>query len=70
MLVVHRPGNLPPGYDPDKPRPATATEQGATDEMQGKSQKMGHLGRDPRKDTGGPKPDYGSKDPQKYAPAS
>ncbi|KAL0038375.1 hypothetical protein WJX77_004052 [Trebouxia sp. C0004] len=59
------PGKTPPGYDRSKPRPATATEQGATDQMQGKNQGMGHLGGDPTKDTGGPKPDYGNKDPQK-----
>ncbi|KAA6417129.1 MAG: hypothetical protein FRX49_12884 [Trebouxia sp. A1-2] len=59
------PGKTPPGYDKSKPRPATATEQGATDQMQGKNQGMGHLGSDPTKDTGGPKPDYGNKDPQK-----
>ena len=64
-LVLHRPGKLPPGYDENKIRPASVTEQAATDEMQGKSEKMGHLGRDPRKDTGGPSPDYGKNDPQK-----
>ncbi len=64
---VCRPGKTPPGYDTSKPRPATATEQGATDQMQGKNQGMGHLGSDPTKDTGGPKPDYGNKDPQKSA---
>ena len=56
---------MPPGYDKNKPRPASATEQGATDEMQGKNQGMGHLGSDPTKDTGGAKPDYGNADPQK-----
>ena len=67
LCWVCRPGKTPPGYDASKPRPATATEQGATDQMQGKSQGMGHLGSDPTKDTGGPKPDYGNKDPQKSA---
>lgn len=61
-----RPGSLPPGYDQDKPRPASAAEQEVSfDKMQGKGEKMGHLGRDPRKDTGGPKPDFGKDDPQK-----
>lgn len=59
------PGNLPPGYDENKPRPATATEQGATDKMQGKNQGVGHLGSDPTKDTEGSQPDYGKADPQK-----
>ncbi|KAL3160102.1 hypothetical protein ABBQ32_010880 [Trebouxia sp. C0010 RCD-2024] len=60
------PGSLPPGYDQDKPRPASAAEQEVSfDKMQGKGEKMGHLGRDPRKDTGGPKPDFGKDDPQK-----
>ena len=58
---------MPPGYDTSKSRPATAKEQGATDQMQGKNQGMGHLGGDPTKDTGGPKPDYGNKDPQQSA---
>ena len=67
LCWVCRPGKTPPGYDKSKPRPATATEQGATDQMQGKDQGMGHLGGDPTKDTGGPKSDYGNKDPQKSA---
>lgn len=63
---MRRPGSLPPGYDQDKPRPASEAEQRVSaNEMQGKAQKMGYLGRDPRKDTGGPSPDYGKNDPQK-----
>lgn len=60
-----RPGGMPPGYDPDKPRPATETEQMATDEMQGKKGSVGFLGSDPTKDTRGGKLDYGAADPNK-----
>lgn len=65
MSLACRPGGLPPGYDPDKPRAATETEQMATDEMQGKKETIGFLGRDPTKDTSGGKPDYGAADPNK-----
>ena len=56
---------MPPGYDPDKPRPATETEQMATDEMQGKKGGVGFLGSNPTKDTRGGKLDYGAADPNK-----
>lgn len=56
---------MPPGYDPDKPRPASETEQMATDEMQGKKSKVGFLGKDPTRDTSANQPDYGAADPNK-----